>query len=588
MDEVAHRAPNTLLLAEAFWLMEGYFVRSLGMHRVYNSAFMNMLKEEENSKYRDVMKNVLRFNPEILRRFVNFMNNPDEDPAVSQFGKGDKYFGVATLMVTMPGLPMFGHGQVEGFGEKYGMEYARGYWNEEADLALIRRHEREIFPLLKMRHLFSSVENFVLYDLVTDAGHVNEDVFAYSNRADGSRALVIYNNRYAEASGHIRRSVGISAEAAGHRHLVHKSLCEGLDLKGEAGVYYVFRDLRSGLDYIRCGMSLATDGLAVSLGAYHANVFLDFRELYDDDSRALMRLEQGLGGRGVPDMLEALAEVRHAPVLEPLRALLRPDLLEGEIRCLFQEGLIPGALRGRLENFLEAVKAHTGSRGETALVAGRIGLTIKAVASLPVFLETQGEPGRDAFERIGHLMGREGFARQAFVWAVSAHLGRLAPGDDPGRTGRAWLEELRLGRAMQGALGLSEEAASREMRRLAILTEFPGWKTGDDPGALAGFFEGLLQDAAVQEHLGFKAFDGVWWFGRGRRARPWWWSCSRRHVFTPNCLNCCPPRATGWRLYPEGSGRPPNLPAPAEPPLNGEKKMSILSGIKKSVPTGDR
>ena len=33
--------PGTLLLAEAFWLMEGYFVRTLGMHRVYNSAFMN-------------------------------------------------------------------------------------------------------------------------------------------------------------------------------------------------------------------------------------------------------------------------------------------------------------------------------------------------------------------------------------------------------------------------------------------------------------------------------------------------------------------------------------------------------------------
>ncbi|HOO46590.1 MAG TPA: alpha-amylase family glycosyl hydrolase, partial [Deltaproteobacteria bacterium] len=111
VDRVAAEVPNTLLLAEAFWLMEGYFVRSLGMHRVYNSAFMNMLKSEENSKYRDVIKNVLRFNPEILRRFVNFMNNPDEEPAVEQFGKQDKYFGVATMMVTMPGLPMFGHGQ---------------------------------------------------------------------------------------------------------------------------------------------------------------------------------------------------------------------------------------------------------------------------------------------------------------------------------------------------------------------------------------------------------------------------------------------------------------------------------------------
>ena len=34
VDRVAQEVPDTLLLAEAFWLMEGYFVRTLGMHRV--------------------------------------------------------------------------------------------------------------------------------------------------------------------------------------------------------------------------------------------------------------------------------------------------------------------------------------------------------------------------------------------------------------------------------------------------------------------------------------------------------------------------------------------------------------------------
>ena len=82
VDRVAEEAPDTLLLAEAFWLLEGYFVRTLGMHRVYNSAFMNMLKDEENAKYRSVIKNTLEFNPEVLKRFVNFMSNPDEETAV--------------------------------------------------------------------------------------------------------------------------------------------------------------------------------------------------------------------------------------------------------------------------------------------------------------------------------------------------------------------------------------------------------------------------------------------------------------------------------------------------------------------------
>ena len=142
---MAQEAPDTLLLAEAFWLMEGYFVRTLGMHRVYNSAFMNMLRDEKNAEYRLVIKNTLEFDPRILERYVNFMNNPDERTAVDQFGKEDKYIGICTLMATMPGLPMFGHGQIEGFTEKYGMEYRRAYRDEQPDRYLVQRHERESF-----------------------------------------------------------------------------------------------------------------------------------------------------------------------------------------------------------------------------------------------------------------------------------------------------------------------------------------------------------------------------------------------------------------------------------------------------------
>ena len=118
VDRVAAEVPDTLLLAEAFWLMEGYFVRTLGMHRVYNSAFMHMLRDEDNAKYRLAIKNTLEFDPQILKRYVNFMNNPDEKTAVEQFGNGDKYFGICTVLSTLPGLPMFGHGQVEGFSRK--------------------------------------------------------------------------------------------------------------------------------------------------------------------------------------------------------------------------------------------------------------------------------------------------------------------------------------------------------------------------------------------------------------------------------------------------------------------------------------
>ncbi len=149
VDRVAAEVPGTLLLAEAFWLLEGYFVRTLGMHRVYNSAFMNMLRDEENAKYRSYLKKTIEFDPDILKRYVNFMSNPDERTAIDQFGTGDKYFGVSTLLATLPGLPMFGHGQIEGFTERYGMEFKRARMDESPDEGLIARHQREIAPLLE-------------------------------------------------------------------------------------------------------------------------------------------------------------------------------------------------------------------------------------------------------------------------------------------------------------------------------------------------------------------------------------------------------------------------------------------------------
>jgi len=295
VDRVAAEVPDTLLLAEAFWLMEGYFVRTLGMHRVYNSAFMHMLRDEDNAKYRTVMKNVLEFDPQVLKRFVNFMNNPDEKTAVEQFGNGDKYFGVATLMSTLPGLPMFGHGQIEGFHEKYGMEYRRAYWDEFPNQGLVAHHERVIFPLLRRRSLFAEMEHFLLYDVFTPDGHVNEDIFAYSNGHGAERALVVYHNKYADTRGWVKTSVGFMDKGTGQ--IIQKTLAQGLALRGGEQDYTIFRDVNSGLEYIRASRELLEKGLYVDLGAYKCHAFVDFREVHDADGRwaELCRTLNGTG-----------------------------------------------------------------------------------------------------------------------------------------------------------------------------------------------------------------------------------------------------------------------------------------------------
>jgi len=328
VDRVAAEVPDTLLLAEAFWLMEGYFVRTLGMHRVYNSAFMNMLRDEKNAEYRLVVKNTLEFDPEILKRYVNFMNNPDEKTAVEQFGTGDKYFGIATVMATMPGLPMFGHGQVEGFAEKYGMEFRRAYWDERPNEGLVARHEWQLFPLLHKRRLFAEVRDFRLYDVVDDAGHVNEDVFAYSNRSGDERSLVIYHNRFGSMHGRIRDSVAFAVKgAAGAKHLVRSSLAEGLGLGTDPGAVVLFRDTLDGLEYIREAADIRDRGLRVELEAYAARVLLDWREIGGEAAADYRALAADLGGAGVPSVEGALAERRLRPLHDAVAILVNDALV---------------------------------------------------------------------------------------------------------------------------------------------------------------------------------------------------------------------------------------------------------------------
>jgi hypothetical protein len=320
VDRVAAEVPGTLLLAEAFWLMEGYFVRTLGMHRVYNSAFMVMLRDEENAKYRSVIKNTIEFDPDIMKRYVNFMSNPDERTAIDQFGKGDKCFGVTTMMATLPGLPMFGHGQIEGFTEKYGMEYQRPRYEENPDPWMVERHQREIAPLLQRRWLFAESGNFRLYDFFCDNGSVDENVFAYSNRSGGKRALVVYNNRYGQTRGTIDWSAAYADKGA--NQLRQQRLREGLGLSNNSSAIVAWRDSFTGLQYLRRANNFADRGLTLDLHAYQCHVFLDWRELYSTAEQPWDRLCDHLNSRGVANLDDALVNLELQPVHDALCAQL--------------------------------------------------------------------------------------------------------------------------------------------------------------------------------------------------------------------------------------------------------------------------
>jgi glycosidase len=525
VDRVAAEAPDTLLLAEAFWLLEGYFVRTLGMHRVYNSAFMHMLRDEDNSKYRSVVKNTIEFDPEILKRYVNFMNNPDERTAVDQFGKDDKYFGVCTVMVTMPGLPMFGHGQVEGYAEKYGMDFRRALWDEPPDRWLIERHAREIFPLLHKRYLFAGVENFLLYDFFNNDGTVNEDVFAHSNHVGDERALVLYHNKFAQARGWIRTSAAYLDKSSASRSLVQKSLGEGLSLHADENYFSIFRDNVSGLEFIRSSKELCEKGLYIELGAYKYAVFMNWREVQDNAWHQYSHLNAYLNGRGVPSIEEALREVFLQPVREPFTQLVNAEnfrrLMAARVLQPTQkpDPTLLDEEEGKIAQLLREIKNLQGASGDEVQVAQEIRNELEAALLLPIaqyrFPSLKSEPGKAALNYLEAGLD-DNVAQWAglFSWVFVHALGKVAGESDYAEVSRAWIDEWLLGKIIAGALqdlGLDYNAAWWMVGLCKILTAHQEW-CGDKP--TYPVLEEWLKDEDVRAFLQVNRHQGVLWFNQ--------------------------------------------------------------------------
>ncbi len=466
VDRVALEAPDTLLLAEAFWMLEGYFVRSLGMHRVYNSAFMHMMKNEDGRAYRGMMKEMLAFDPQVLKRFVNFMNNPDEESARVQFGDGDKYFAVATLLATMPGLPMLGHGQFEGYREKYGMEFSRARWEEHPDERLLARHERELVPLLHRRAQFAEVDRFRLFDVHGEDGAVLEDVYAYSNHVAGTGSLVVVNLRYPQASGVLRESAPFRSNA--DDTLRQEALDQALGLQGGPDRFVVLHEHVSGLTYLQRSDRLLADGLWVRLDGYGRRVFLDVHERVDHDGR-LARLHEQLAGEGVASLEEALEELRLEGVHDAFMALVAADASDRE-----------------------AVVA-----GWSRFVAAGPVTTAAALEPLPVGALSRVERG------LGPAVAR-------LAWALHA----LSHAAWPQETWRAF----RLGRASARYLAQAHSASVPSVVGQVALHAWTvtaqSWQQGAQPPEPLAWLRAVLAAPGAAEALGINDHDGVRWFRR--------------------------------------------------------------------------
>jgi glycosidase len=532
VDRVASEAPDTLLLAEAFWLMEGYFVRTLGMHRVYNSAFMHMMRDEETDKYRQVMKNTLEFDPEILKRFVNFMNNPDEDTAVTQFGKGDKYFGVCTVLATMPGLPMFGHGQFEGFSEKYGMEYRRAYEEENPDQGLIDHHLATITPLLRCREKFADVTDFRLYDLVSPDGGVNEHVLAYSNGQATQRSLIVFNNTSTATSGWINESSPMASKGEGNEHqLASHRLAEMFDLQRGPQRYAIFSDSVSGQQFLRSNVELHERGLFLELDPYQSVVFLEMDEVVDDDTRQYGNLSSYLHHRGVPNVLLAMKEALLEPVHSSFERLVRSQVpLNTESQPTGQrpDPTFVDQTAGLLEDLLHEISKLGKFASSTETASNTILLRHQAVVK--------------GIQNGSFVQMRNGtndqlpgpyFEITLVNWSLVHGLGLVSDDKEDAEISRSWLDEWHFGRQLNRMFldqGMDTQAAEYRVSIVKVLTSHQYWFRRNTTAD--GLLNDLFLDSDVRQVVQINRHRGVLWYNKESFEEVLWWLLTVAEVIT--------------------------------------------------------
>ena len=183
---------------------------------------------------------------------------------------------------------MFGHGQVEGYAEQYGMEFRRPMRDETPDEGLIARHRRDIFPLLHQRWRFAGASGFRLLT-AREGGAEVTDVFAYANHAErvprgatDGRSLVVFLNRYPRA------------------HVRIEGVADALDLRGDPDAFLILHDQRSGLDYLRAATDLHARGLELVLDGYRCFVFLGFEVVTGPGWLRARPADRARGRRGCP------------------------------------------------------------------------------------------------------------------------------------------------------------------------------------------------------------------------------------------------------------------------------------------------
>ncbi|MCC6155744.1 MAG: hypothetical protein IT367_18395 [Candidatus Hydrogenedentes bacterium] len=372
---------------------------------------------------------------------------------------------------------------------------------------------------MRKRYLFSGVEHFAFYDFHSEHGHVDENVYAYSNRAGGERSLVFYNNAYNTTAGWIKQSTGLNQGRGDEGNIISKSLADSLGLRREDNVYYAFRDHREGLEYIRHSRQLCDEGMFVHLSAYGWHAFIDWREVLDTDG-SWGDLAWRLEGRGVGSLDYERRRRELAPLLDAFRAYFSVARVKSLIESLEGKSKAPAAVEesvAPLDGLLKAFKPYASISDSAADLAKFCGQAL-------VHWRREQDLARP------HVDNELAEEREINRWAVPVAYALLKPvsvalargGDLHDGAGwlDAWLMTQDVVAVLSEILGDSwhGDISTKLLRSALRFAEHPLHRI-EAPPSLIAQFEHILDDADVQQYLQFNEHEGTVYLNREQLER---------------------------------------------------------------------
>jgi hypothetical protein len=177
--------PHFLFIAETYWDLE-WDLQQLGFHFTYDKRLYDRLK---NGSVSSIAAH-LRADAEYQERLVRFIENHDEERAVTAFGK-ERALAAAVIMGAIPGMKLYLDGQLEGKRIKLPVQLGRE--PEEPLNKLMRTSYEKLLTIFKAP-VFCSGKWELLEPIASAEGnHRYENMLAMQWRSEKERALIVVN-----------------------------------------------------------------------------------------------------------------------------------------------------------------------------------------------------------------------------------------------------------------------------------------------------------------------------------------------------------------------------------------------------------